>query len=58
MNPYIEQQRDSMITLLESFKQTCKVAAMKNDGMIDGEEKRTLAKINTATDKYKSTIKD
>ena len=45
-----KRNNDSMITLLENFKQTYKVAAMKNDGKIDSEEKRTLSRINAATD--------
>ena len=52
MNPYIEQQINNMIDLQQSFKQTCKVAAMKNDGIIDKEEQKVINAINKAVDKY------
>ena len=52
MNPEMQKQVSEMIVLLGSFTRVCKITAIKNDGIIDNEEKIILEKIDRATEKY------
>lgn len=52
MNTYIEAQITNMTTMVKTFKQTCYMAALKNDGMIDKAEQKQLDKINKAADEF------
>lgn len=55
MNQYIESQILNMTTMAKTFCQSCKMAAMKDDGQIDKNEEKQLKKINEATERF---IKD
>lgn len=48
MNDYLKAQITNMVTMTKTFEQSCKMAAMKNDGTIDKDEERIIKKISTA----------
>ena len=52
MNPEMQKQVDHMILLLKNFGMVVEAAAMKNDGMIDKNERKIIDKIQKATNKY------
>lgn len=52
MNSYIDAQIINMISMVKTFEQSCKMAAMKNDGQIDKAEEKQLKKINAATRQF------
>ncbi|MBP3521471.1 MAG: hypothetical protein J6J87_09035 [Oscillospiraceae bacterium] len=52
MNMQIDSQVKNMIMIAKSFKQGCQLAAMKDDGRVDGKEKRQLKIIEKATDSF------
>ena len=52
MNYYIDAQITNMIAMAKTFEQSCKMAAMKNDGTIDRAEEKQLKKISVATQKF------
>lgn len=52
MNYYIDAQITNMIAMAKTFEQSCKMAAMKNDGTIDRAEEKQLKKISTAAAKF------
>lgn len=52
MNQYIESQITNMIVMAKTFCQSCKMAAVKDDGAIDRQEEKILKKINAATARY------
>lgn len=52
MNYYITAQITNMIAMAKTFEQSCKMAAMKDDGSIDRAEEKHLKKINAATQKF------
>ena len=54
-NYYIDAQITNMIAMVKTFEQSCKMAALKNDGTIDRAEEKQLKKISTATQRF---IKD
>jgi hypothetical protein len=41
-----------MITMVKTFEQSCKMAAMKNDGQIDKAEEKQLKKISVAAQHF------
>ena len=55
MNNYIEAQIVNMTTMVKTFEQSCRMAALKNDGTIDRDEERQLKKISAACSSF---IKD
>ena len=52
MNSYIDAQILNMINMVKTFEQSCKMAAMKNDGQIDKAEEKQLKKISVATQHF------
>lgn len=52
MNEYISAQILNMTSMVKTFNQSCKMAAMKNDGAIDKAEEKQLKKINAACEKF------
>ena len=42
----------NMKIMTKTFEQSCRMAAMKNDGQIDKAEEKTLKKISAATQKF------
>lgn len=57
MNQYIENQISNMVTIVKTFEQSCKMSALKNDGIIEKDEERQLDKINKATERFISDLK-
>ena len=43
--------------MVESFKVTCKIASMKDDGITSKEEQKLLDKINKESDAYIKNLK-
>lgn len=52
MNDYMESYITSAVTYLKTFKQSLRMAALKNDGQIDKHEQKVIDKANKLTDKY------
>ena len=52
MNDYMDAQIKNMIAMTKTFNQSCKMAAMKNDGQINKEEQKILKKIESATQHF------
>ena len=52
MNTYIQAQIMNMVTMAKTFNQSCKMAALKDDGTIDREETKVLKKIEASTTKF------
>lgn len=52
MNTYMESYITSSITYLKTFKQSLRMAAMRNDGRIDRQEQKIIDKVDKLTDKY------
>lgn len=50
MNPYIEAQIFNIKSMAKVFNQSCKMAAMKDDGKISKEEAKQLSKIQATTE--------
>ena len=56
MNQFISDQIDNMTATAAFFKKSCKMAALEDDGIIDKEEEKLLAKINKVTDRFISDL--
>lgn len=56
MNEYIRSQIINMNAILQTFEQSCKMAATKNDGQIDKDEAKQLKKISAACQKFKNDL--
>ena len=52
MNDYINAQIMNMKLITQTFKQSCQMAAIKNDGQIDKNEEKVLKKINAAAERF------
>jgi len=48
----MDAQIKNMIAMTKTFNQSCKMAAMKNDGQINKEEQKILKKIESATQHF------
>ena len=57
MNQYIKYQIDNMVTFAKTFEHSCKMSALKNDGIIEKEEKRQIDKINKVTERFITDLK-
>ena len=56
MNPYIKLEINNEILVTKNFLNSCRVAAMKDDGTVDPAEKKLLERLAKATDKYISEL--
>lgn len=56
MQSFIDAQRRHIITMVETFEQSCEMASTKDDGLTSREEARQLAKIHAAANKFKSDL--
>lgn len=56
MNQYITAQCKNMITMVETFEQACKLAALKDDGTISREKEKALRKISKTAEKFKAEL--
>ncbi len=52
MNRYLDGQIQSVIIMVKTFRTSCEMAAMKNDGKIDRNEAKALKRINAACDRF------
>lgn len=52
MNHYIEAQITNMTIMAKTFEQSCRMAALKDDGKIDKAEEKAIKKISAATQKF------
>jgi len=46
-----------MVTFAKTFEHSCKMSALKNDGIIEKEEKRQIDKINKVTERFITDLK-
>ncbi len=56
MNTYIEMQIRNMLMFLDAFEKSCKMAAVKDDGVVDKIEAKQLKKINAAVARFRSDL--
>ena len=52
MNRYIDAQILNMMLIARTFKQSCTMAATKDDGTVDRHEKEVIHKIDKCTEKF------
>ena len=57
MNTFMETQCKNMLTQLDIFNQSMRLAAMKDDGHISHEEEKQLSKLQKASEKFAADIK-
>lgn len=58
MNSYIDMQIRNMEMVLNTFVQSCEMAARKDDGQIDKVEQKQIDKIRAAVNKFKKELSD
>lgn len=56
MNEYIRAQITNILIMTKTFEQSCKMAAMKDDGRIDTDEAKIIKKISKATERYQQEL--
>lgn len=56
MNNYIDMQIRNMDMILNTFVQSCEMAARKDDGKIDKAEQKQIDKIKAAANKFKKEL--
>ena len=52
MNDHMRRNLNSAVGYLKAFQDSMRLAAMKDDGLVDEKEKRVLKKLDRATRKY------
>lgn len=52
MDYFIKSQIKNMTSIAEAFVNACRIAAQKNDGLIDKDETKALKKIEAATQRF------
>lgn len=52
MNPHIQLEITNEMLVTKNFINSCRVAAMKDDGIIDKDEQKLLNKIAKASNKF------
>ena len=56
MNAHLEMQIRNMLMFLDAFQQSCRMAAVEDDGVIDRTEAKQLKKIDAAVDRFRSDL--
>lgn len=56
-NRFIKAQCENMIIMINTFKQSCDLAAKQDDGSVSKEEAKDLKRINKAADRMIDTLK-
>ncbi len=56
MNEFIYSQILSMVAYTQTFEESCRAAALKDDGIIGPDEEIILDKIRKATQKYRKEL--
>ena len=57
MNVFIKSQITNMINMTETFKGSCKMAALQDDGIMSKEEEKQIKQIVEATEKFQKALK-
>ena len=52
MNHYITAQIFNMKTMVKTFEQSCKMAALQDDGTLDKQEEKQLRKISDSCQRF------
>lgn len=52
MNAFMKGQIVNIISMVKVFKNSCKMAALKDDGVMNREEEKQMKKINEAADRF------
>ena len=56
-NQFIKMQCDNMISMIDTFRKSCELAATQDDGKISKEEEKFLKKMNKAADGFVDILK-
>jgi len=56
MNTFLKSQCKNMMVMVSTFEQSCKMAALHDDGSISREEEKALKAINAAAEKFKREL--
>lgn len=56
MNSYIHAQILNMLAMTKTFEQSCRMAAMQDDGKISAEETKIIKKISSASEKFRREL--
>ena len=55
-NKFMEKTCQNMLSSLKIFKESLKISALADDGMISPDEERFMKQMNAITDAYKEAI--
>lgn len=58
MNPFMQRQIENMISTTTLFVESCRIAAIKDDGTINNEEKKQIRKITEAVARFQEELKE
>ena len=56
MNTYIRMQLNNMMSYLNGFEQACEMAAMRDDGVIDKQERKQVEQIKKACRQFRNEL--
>lgn len=56
MSDLIRKQCELMLASLNAFENSCRMAALSDDGVVDENEARQLAQIGKCTREYKNEL--
>jgi hypothetical protein len=56
MDTYIKMQLNNMMSYLNGFEQACEIAAMRDDGVIDKQERKQIDQIKKACRKFREEL--
>ncbi len=56
MNTYIRMQLNNMMSYLNGFEQACEMTAMRDDGVIDKQEKKQVEQIKKACRQFRNEL--
>lgn len=56
-NQFIRMQCENMLTMIETFRQSCEMAARQDDGKVSKEEEKFLKKMNKAADQFADILR-
>lgn len=56
MNQFIRAQCRNMDSYLTAFLQSCRTAALQDDGVITKEEEKTLKRLEKSSEKFRAEL--
>ena len=56
MNQFIKAQCRNMDSYLSAFMESCRAAALQDDGVVSKEEEKILKRLEKACEKFRSEI--